>query len=287
MDSLDKAKNILKGGYDLHIHPFPSHVKRLMDDNAVLLDANSAGMDGVLFKNHYETTGARAIMANRSHPEYRAKAYGAAVLNWPLGGLNPIAAASALRMGARILFMPTRDAANCLLHGDMPGDFFQREGINILDPVGRLKPEVYAIFDLVKEYQALLATGHISPLESELLCVEACQFGVPMILTHPEWERTIVPVETQAKLAHLGVYIEKCWYNIAEGNCTAREMADHIRAVGVEHCFLSTDRGQSGRETPVEGMLRFIQALLGEEFTEQEIRIMVHEVPAKMLGTIE
>ena len=104
----------------------------------------------------------RQVLANRTHPECRARAYGAAVLNWPLGGLNPMAAASALRMGAKILFMPTRDAANCLLYGDMPGDFFKRQGISVLDPSGRLRPEIYEIFDLVKEYGALLATGHIS-----------------------------------------------------------------------------------------------------------------------------
>ena len=105
-----------------------------------------------------------------------------------------------------------------------------------------------------------------------------------MILTHPEWERTVVPVEVQVRLAQAGVYIEKCWYNIAEGNCTAGEMAKHIRAVGTEHCFLSTDRGQAGKETPAEGMARFMQTLLEEGFTEKEIHRMAHEVPAKMLG---
>lgn len=82
-------------------------------------------MAGVLLKNHYEPTGARAILANRRGEGFRAKAYGAAVLNWPLGGLNPYAVHSALKMGAHVIFMPTRDAANCLFHGDMPGDFFR------------------------------------------------------------------------------------------------------------------------------------------------------------------
>ena len=137
---------------------------------------------------------------------------------------------------------------------------------------------------MVKEYGALLATGHISPRESEIHCEEGRRNGVPKILTHPEWERTVVPAEMQAKLAQTGVYIEKCWYNIAEGNCTAKEMTEHIRAVGTEHCFLSTDRGQAGKETPAEGMARFIQTLLNEGFSEKEIHRMAHEVPSKMLG---
>ena len=281
--SADRARALLQGGYDLHIHPIPSHVPRLLDDFEVLSQAEEAGMAGVLLKNHYEPTGARAILANRRGAGFRAKAYGAAALNWPLGGLNPYAAHSALQMGARVLFMPTRDAANCLLHGDMPGDFFKRPGISLLDERGNLRREIYEIFEVVRAHQALLATGHISPEESVLLCREGRRAGVRMVLTHPEWDRTTMDGDTQAELARLGVYVEKCWYNIAEGNCAAQAMADHIRTVGAEHCFLSTDRGQSGRETPVEGMLRFIETLLDCGISQPEIAQMLRATPGEMI----
>ena len=281
---MDQACALLQGGYDLHIHPIPSHVPRLLDDFQVLSQAEEAGMAGVLLKNHYEPTGARAILANRQGAGFRAKAYGAAVLNWPLGGLNPYAVYSALQMGAKIIFMPTRDAANCLCHGDMPGDFFSRPGISLLDEQGRLCREVYEIFELVRDHGALMATGHISPQESMFVCREGRRMGVGMILTHPEWDRTTMDAADQAELAQLGVYIEKCWYNIAEGNCSAQAMADHIRIVGPEHCFLSTDRGQSGRETPVEGMLRFIQTLLDCGIAQTDIVQMLQITPAEMLN---
>ena len=103
MSSLDQARALLQGSYDLHIHPIPSHVPRLLDDFEVLAQAEEAGMAGVLLKNHYEPTGARAILANRRGEGFRAKAYGAAVLNWPLGGLNPYAVHSALKMGAHVI----------------------------------------------------------------------------------------------------------------------------------------------------------------------------------------
>ncbi len=42
-------------------------------------------------------------------------------------------------MGARFVWMPTRDAANSLAEGgNMPGDFFTRPGISILDERGKL-----------------------------------------------------------------------------------------------------------------------------------------------------
>ena len=43
MSSLDQARALLQGSYDLHIHPIPSHVPRLLDDFEVLAQAEEAG----------------------------------------------------------------------------------------------------------------------------------------------------------------------------------------------------------------------------------------------------
>lgn len=89
MSSLDQARALLQGSYDLHIHPIPSHVPRLLDDFEVLAQAEEAGMAGVLLKNHYEPTGARPFWPTDGERASGLKAYGAAVLNWPLGGRIP------------------------------------------------------------------------------------------------------------------------------------------------------------------------------------------------------
>lgn len=278
-----RAQPLLQGAYDLHMHAAPSPFNRLMDDFALVDKAGQAGMAGIMLKSHYESTAARAQLVNR-HGNSSAAAYGGIVLNWPAGGLNPYAVENALKRDAKIVWMPTRDAKNSLYAGNMPGDFFTREGITILDEEGALKPVVLEIMDIVKKYGAALATGHLSPKESVLLCREGVRRGVRMVLTHPEFDRTVIDAQTQKELAAAGVWVEKCWYNIAEGNCTAAEMAEHIRTAGVEHCFLSTDRGQGNREQPVEAMLRFISALLEQGISEQEIAVMVRDVPAKVLG---
>ena len=49
MSSLDQARALLQGSYDLHIHPIPSHVPRLLDDFEVLAQAEEAGMRRNLF----------------------------------------------------------------------------------------------------------------------------------------------------------------------------------------------------------------------------------------------
>lgn len=284
MSQLDSAcTTLLCGAYDLHMHTSPSPFHRLFDDYGLLWSADAAGMAGILLKSHYESTAARAVLVN-THAHATAKAYGAIVLNWPVGGLNPYAVYNALERGAKVIFMPTRDAANSLKSGDMPGDFFSRPGITVVGENGKLKPEVYEIMDAVKAHSAALATGHIYARESALLCREGCAHGVKMLLTHPEFSRTKIDGATQKELANLGVLIEKCWYNVAENETTAAEMAAHIKEVGAEHCFMTTDRGQQDRETPVEGMKRFIAAMFENGLSEDEVYTMTHTVPEKVIG---
>ncbi|MEI3350887.1 MAG: DUF6282 family protein [Clostridium sp.] len=59
----------------------------------------------------------------------------------------------------------------------MEGDFFDRRGITILEQDGTLKECVYDIMDAIKEKDAFLATGHISPEESLILCREGRKRG--------------------------------------------------------------------------------------------------------------
>ena len=274
---------LMQGAYDLHMHAAPSPFQRQLDDYELLRQADRAGMAGILLKSHYESTAARATLVN-THAETGARAYGSIVLNWPVGGLNPYAAVNALKRGAKIVFMPTRDSANSLQSGDMPGDFFKRQGITILDEQGKLKSEVYDIMDAVKSYNAALATGHLSPAESIILCREGTARGVRMVLTHPEFSRTIVPAEQQKKLSRLGVYIEKCWYNLADEGYSPAEMAANIHAAGIEHCFMSTDRGQKSKEPPVEAMRLFMTAMLTAGLSENEVYTLTHTTPRLVLG---
>lgn len=277
-----KATELLEDGYDLHVHSAPSHIERILDDVEVLQQASEAKMAGVLIKNHYESTAARAALLNK-RSGLATKAYGGIVLNWPAGGLNPYAAESALKLGGSFVWLPTRDAANCLTYGNMPGDFFNRPGISIVDENENLLPAVYEVLEVVRRYNAVFATGHVSPKESVIVCKAARQMRVRTVLTHPEWERTVISGEVQAQLAELGVMIEKDWINVADGTCPIETMMHNIRLVGCEHVFIATDRGQMGEETPREGMLRFIELLLEQGFSDQEIKTMVHSVPKSLL----
>jgi hypothetical protein len=281
--SLDEqSRKLMQGSYDLHIHSAPSHFPRALNDLEALRQANDWGMAGVLLKSHYEPTASRAALVNLEVGG-AAQAYGGITLNWPVGGLNPYAVASALRLGAKIVWMPTRDAVHSLKFGDMPGDFFQRPGLSILAENGQLLPVVADILEVVKAYDACIASGHLSPEESYRLCLAARAKGVKTILTHPDWGRTVIPLETQMELAAKGVFIEKVWANIKEKTITAPQMAASMRQLGADRVFMVTDRGQQGEELPAPELAKFIAAMLQQGLSAADIRTMVTEVPALLL----
>ena len=107
----NEVLELMKGAYDLHTHTSPDFGARALNDRELLEQADAYGMAGVMLKNHLDPTPARAILANTSG-QYTAKAYGSAVLNLSIGGLNPLAVKYYLKLGAKIIWMPTLHARN-------------------------------------------------------------------------------------------------------------------------------------------------------------------------------
>ena len=165
----------------------------------------------------------------------------------------------------------------------MEGDFFQRHGLSIYSETDRLLPQVYEVMDIVKQHDAWLATGHLSVKESMALCRLGRSRGVNMILTHPEWYRTRVPIELQLELAGLGVLIEDVWFNIADGSVSPKIMTEHIRTLGIGRVYMATDRGQVNADSPTESMRKYIFTMLEHGLTEEEIDSAVRKVPKQIV----
>jgi len=66
-----------------------------------------------------------------------------------------------------------------------------------------------------------------------------------------------------------------------------QQMVASIRAIGPAHCILATDFGQLHHPMPPEGMRMFVQMLLEQGITSEDIRTMVVENPARLLGVDE
>lgn len=267
----ERVRELMRGAYDLHVHAAPSHTPRALDDFELARQMDLYGMAGAVTKSHYDPTAGRAAIANK-YSGAASRLYGAVALNRPAGGLNPYAARSALELGAKIVWLPTRDV---------------KQGLRAVGDGGEPLPEIYEIFEVVKSFSAWLATGHIKPEESRAVCLAGLERGVNMILTHPDSKSTWVPLEVQTDLASRGVMVEKAWGNVYNGYISAREMAESIRLIGPDRVFMVTDFGQADSPLPAQGMHDFIAAMLSEGISPDAVDKMVRANPRRILGLTE
>jgi hypothetical protein len=294
----DEARSLLKGSYDLHIHSAPDLMPRKGNDLAFARRAAAAGMAGILVKSHFTSTADRAALVDEVVPGVRV--YGALCLNHSSGGINPIAAETAGRSGARLIWFPTVDARNELEHVDrykgmstpfwysiaqeLRAEGMAREPIYLLGEDGKLLPEVYQVLEVIAKYDMILATGHIGIEEIRALVKAAKESGVRrIVLTHPDLPSIKVPFDLQAELVRQGALMERTYTINFSGKATWDYTFAATRAVGAAGNLLSTDFGQPKSPWPDEGFGDFIQHFLDAGFTRDEVRTMVFDNPAGLV----
>ncbi len=289
-DSITKAAELITGAIDMHIHTNPDLFPRLISDIEAAREAKKAGMGGIVIKNHFTTTADRAALAREvtGFP-----VFGGLVLNSPVGGLNPEAVEVSLKLGAKIIWMPTIYAEYQLKDPDTVKMFNMvvgpdTRGICLLDRNLGIKNEVKEILKLITEHRAILATGHISKQESNLLVEEASSMGVKkIILTHPlspMFDYTTGEIrELVAKGVSLVEFNALDTTEVVSGPISAELIAGTIKAIGVKNAVMATDGGQTVNPNPVKMMLGYIGTMLGLGIPEEDIKTMVSGNPARIL----
>lgn len=284
---------LLQGGYDLHVHTGPDVMGRKLDDFEMAERIQGLGMKGYGIKSHFFCTAERARLVQKIYPAVNP--VGAISLNEAVGGINPKAVEMAARDGARIVWLPTMDAANELAYlaggskyEDMPPwAKVQMElseqgkaalGISLLAD-GKLRREVHEVLDIVLENRMILATGHAGKAEIYALAQEAkARKFNKLVVTHPTFPSINLSKEEQRELAEMGVYMECCYGTIEPGlGIDWEEFYAMLRHVGPRHCILSSDLGQSHKIYPTDGMIDFVTRLSENGFSREEIKTMVVE----------
>lgn len=308
----------IPGVFDMHVHTAPDIAPRKTDDWGLAKAAAEAGMGGVMLKSHLGSSVERAYLVDQMVPNLRV--FGGLVLNFPVGGLNPFAVDSYVRLGAKEVWMPTLSAEYTLTYqkahvpladriafnqahgGDsippslkfQPGDPWpwskNGRGISIFDETGKIASEVWTILEILAPKDVILGTGHLSVPETHALVDAARQMGVKRILaTHPEYMAPL-SVEDQRVLAKKGVFFERCYVLTTPatkpvgGFLPFDVIVKNIRAIGVESTVLGTDFGQAKNIHPVLGMQEYLQHLRQAGFTESEIECMAIKNPRALLG---
>jgi len=283
--------NLLEGAVDLHIHSAPDAYARILNDIELGRHAREMGMRAIVVKNHFTDTAGRAQLASA---ETDFSVFGGVALNQSVGGLNPHAVEATLRLGGRIIWLPTLHARKFLANKSHVSNLAAAlgdsvDGLYMLNDDGSLKQELYSIFDLIARYDAVLATGHIGIEEARAVVSEAAQRGVKKILvTHPLASFVGYSVQDMKEMLDLGATYLEHVYNDTTRQVShpikVRDLYEAIVSIGPEHCVMSTDAGQWLNPVPVQQMGIYIKDMLSLGLSERAIRTMVADNPARMLG---
>lgn len=287
----ERARELLRGAYDTHIHVAPDVVPRIVDDVTLARRFAELGMDGFVLKSHYTSTAERASVVRAAVPGIQA--LGAIVLNRAVGGMNALAVEVAAREGARTVWLPTVDSVNESHErdaGSRPGARvpvwvklqleLREQGIEIapvpvVDDSGAVLPETTAVLERIARHDLVLATGHLARDEIFAVVDAARDAGVTQIvITHPEFPAQDLNDDDQRALARRGALLERCMTTPHTGKIEWDEWIDHIRATGPENSILSTDLGQVFNPPVEDGMGIMVDRLLAAGLTEQEVHVM-------------
>jgi len=284
----------LEDAVDLHCHFGPDFINPGHDIEPSVsalqaaTEAAEAGMKAIVLKSHDFSTAHLAHTLREVVPGVCT--CGGIVLDHQAGGLNPFAVEHALRLGARIVWLPTVASRQDHINGIGKLFGYPGTGIYCLDDDGALLPEVNEILDLVHDHGAVIATGHTTAEEHYQIARAFGRRG-KVVVTHA-CEQMAGPHLSQqqcVELAGLGAYIELtaqlCVAHLGMQPKPVDEVARMIHAIGPEQVVLATDYGWT-RElpNPAQGLRDYVDGLWAAGVAERDLRRMACDNGARLLG---
>ena len=284
-----RARELLRGAFDTHIHVGPDVVERKIDDVSLARRFQELGMAGFILKSHYTSTAERASVVRAAVPGIEA--FGAVSMNRAVGGMNPLAVEIAAREGARTVWMPTVDSVNesherdappgarvpvwVRLQLDLREQGIEIETVPVVDERGEVLPQTREVLATIARYEMLLATGHLGRDEIFAVVDAALEEGVrEIVITHPEFPSQDLSRDDQRALVERGALLERCFTTPHTGKISWEAWIENIRAAGPENSVLSTDLGQVFNPEVQDGMALMVDRLLEAGFDEQEVHVM-------------
>ena len=274
--------NSLAGGIDIHVHSSPDSTPRSIDAIDLARMAKARGMRALVLKSHYEPTASLAYMVRKIVPGLDV--FGGIDLNLTVGGMNPSAVehmANITGQYGRFVWMSTFDSQAQVKYSkeDRPFVAVSRDG--------QLLPETKAVIAMIAKHSLVMATGHNRAEENLLLIQEAMAQGVKsVVVTHAMVEPIHMTVPQMQQAAKMGAYIEFT-YNGLIGNSKEFEISDYakaIKAIGVDHCILSSDMGQPANPLHPDALVSFMKGMREQGFSQAEVDRMTKVNPALLIG---
>jgi len=225
------------------------------------------------------------------------------IVGIPLGPIEFDKIRAAVEGGVAIVWMPPVTSAWSLFrlggrgawiegyHEDVPvgpvsWEKALQSGMYLLDEHGKLKPEIRDTIQLLADHDVGLSFGHASPQEMDAMGEEVSAIGYTRaFIDHPFSEVFDFDIPKLKQWAAAGLRFALTWDELSPLlGVDPQDMVAAIKEVGAEHFMLSSDAGIPLLPDTVEAYRLLSVALRAYGVTEDEMRIMRTESPAKMLG---
>ncbi len=296
---LERAKEIVQGGYDLHVHSGPDVMKRIASDFEIAEAFRRSGLRGYVIKSHFTHTGGRARLVREKIPEVNV--LGAITLNRAVGGMNALAVEMAARDGVRLVWFPTVDAVSeaagrvdpqpgakmpfwAAIQQELRAQGIVGAPVPVVDEELNVLPDAREVIRSIAKNELILATGHLSRDEIFAVVDAAVEEGVRrIVVTHPEFPSQSLSIEDQIALAERGAMMERCFVTFHSSKCSWEKMFEITRAVGPEFSFFSSDLGQPKNPPVEQGLVRMAQRCLEAGFTDGEVHQMAVLNPCRLV----
>ena len=295
-----RARVLVRGAFDLHVHVGPDVPPRRIDDVTLARRFAELGLAGFALKSHYTSTAERAQVVTGVIEG--VEVIGTLSLNQAVGGMNPLAVEIAAREGARIVWMPTVDspAETAGRTKPKPGDKVPQwaslqhelrelglgiEAVEVTGEDGQFLPETRQVLGAIARHGLILATGHLARDDTFAVVDAAVEEGVEhIVVTHPEFTCQNFSIEDQVALAERGCLLERCLSTPFSGKTTWEHVVEGVRAVGVERSLFSSDLGNPDYPAVEDGLALWADRLLGAGFDEDEVRELIVGQSRRLAG---
>jgi hypothetical protein len=288
---------VLNGAVDLHCHSGPSPFPRRINHVEASYDGARIGLRAILVKSHHHNTVMDLLAMRTWLADAPTPVYGGVALNSEVGGMNPSAVAMSLRMGGRCVWAPTVSARQHIenhkhAHGFPTAgiDLLESE-VSVFDETGSVSEATTKVVEVIADADALLTGGHLDVESMKALFSVAVEKGVRRLLVqHPDFVVGASESDVE-ELVRMGAYVEHeiAMYHpdVAQPRWPIQQLVDWINRVGPERTTIGSDLGQQGNPLPVDGYIYIVQQLLDHGVSERDIRRMIADNPAFLLGLEE
>ncbi|WP_340540406.1 DUF6282 family protein [Nocardioides sp. GXZ039] len=283
----------LEGLVDMHCHSGPSPMPREFDHAEGARDGwDRLRMRALVAKCHHHNTQMDVLSQKSLLADIPTEVIGAVALNTTVGGLNLAQVQLCLGLGGKVVYLPTVSSGRHIdCHAEnlgfpTPTVTLTAERIEVVRD-GEVVPELLPIFDEIAAHDAVLNGGHLHPEDIAVCFAAARERGVTkFVVSHPDFVLGAEPSQC-AQFVENGAMIEHELHMYDPGakmRWPLEQLLEWIRALGPENTLIGSDLGQAGFPRPVDAFRRVGQGLMDLGLSGEDLRLIVHDNPRRLLG---